>query len=87
MTKMRARLAVLGSTVALAAGALVPVQLAGAGPAAAAASYDWVALGDSYTAGVIPAAGDVFEFPVTAASAPISPTPRSSSAIWARCLI
>ncbi|MBW5249200.1 SGNH/GDSL hydrolase family protein [Streptomyces sp. P01-B04] len=63
MTKMRARLAVLGSTVALAAGALVPVQLAGAGPAAAAAPYDWVALGDSYTAGVIPAAGDVFEFP------------------------
>ena len=59
---MRARLAVLGSAAALAAGALVPVQLAGATPAAAAA-YEWVALGDSYSAGVIPAAGDAFEVP------------------------
>ncbi|MGW2288380.1 SGNH/GDSL hydrolase family protein [Streptomyces phaeochromogenes] len=59
---MRIRLAVLGSAAALAAAALVPVQLAGATPAAAAA-YDWVALGDSYTAGVIPAAGDTFEVP------------------------
>ncbi|KFF94683.1 hypothetical protein IQ62_46200 [Streptomyces scabiei] len=62
MANFRTRLAVLGSAVALAAGALVPVQLAGATPAAAAA-YEWVALGDSYTAGVIPAAGDVFEVP------------------------
>ncbi|MYS62967.1 SGNH/GDSL hydrolase family protein [Streptomyces sp. SID5473] len=52
----------LGSAVALTAGALVPAQLVGAQPAAAA-SYDWVALGDSYTAGVIQAAGDVFEIP------------------------
>ncbi|WUH89657.1 SGNH/GDSL hydrolase family protein [Streptomyces sp. NBC_00433] len=63
MTNARARLAVLGSTVALAAGALVPVQLAGSTPAAAAPAYQWVAMGDSYTAGVIPAAGDTFEVP------------------------
>ena len=62
MANLRTRLAVLGSAAALAAAALVPVQLAGATPAAAAA-YDWVALGDSYTAGVIPAAGDTFEVP------------------------
>ncbi|MFG2716517.1 hypothetical protein ACGFX2_39290 [Streptomyces goshikiensis] len=60
---MRTRLAVLCSATALAAGALAPAQLAGATPAAAAAAYDWVALGDSYTAGVIPAAGEVFEVP------------------------
>ncbi|MFI8261829.1 SGNH/GDSL hydrolase family protein [Streptomyces sp. NPDC085665] len=62
MASFRIRLALLGSAAALTAGALVPAQLAGAQPAAAA-SYDWVALGDSYTAGVIPAAGDVFEYP------------------------
>ena len=62
MANVRTRLAVLGSAAALAATALVPVQLVGATPAAAAA-YDWVALGDSYTAGVIPAAGDTFEVP------------------------
>ncbi|WP_206190802.1 SGNH/GDSL hydrolase family protein [Streptomyces phaeochromogenes] len=62
MANVRTRLTVLGSTAALAAAALVPVQLAGATPAAAAA-YDWVALGDSYTAGVIPAAGETFEVP------------------------
>lgn len=62
MTRFRKRLALLGSAATLAAGAIVPVQLAGASPAAAA-SYEWVALGDSYTAGVIPAAGDVFEYP------------------------
>jgi len=62
VANVRTRLAVLGSAAALAAAALVPVQLAGATPAAAAA-YDWVALGDSYTAGVIPAAGDTFEVP------------------------
>ncbi|MGW0673011.1 SGNH/GDSL hydrolase family protein [Streptomyces sp. NPDC002746] len=60
---MRIRMSVLGSAVALAAGALAPVQIASAASAAAAPSYDWVALGDSYTAGVIPAAGEVFEFP------------------------
>ncbi|MFC8226309.1 SGNH/GDSL hydrolase family protein [Streptomyces sp. NPDC057287] len=63
MANARLRLAVLGSAVALAAGALSPVQLAGAAPAAAAPTYDWVALGDSYTAGVIAAAGDAYEYP------------------------
>ncbi|MEV6130939.1 SGNH/GDSL hydrolase family protein [Streptomyces violaceusniger] len=63
MTRFRTRLAMLSSVAALAAGALVPVQLAGAQSAAAAAAYQWVALGDSYTAGVIPAAGDTFEVP------------------------
>ncbi|ANP49440.1 lysophospholipase L1-like esterase [Streptomyces griseochromogenes] len=62
MASFRTRLATLCSAAALAAGALVPAQLAAAQPAAAA-SYDWVALGDSYTAGVIPAAGDTFEVP------------------------
>ncbi|PSM37239.1 hypothetical protein C6Y14_43455 [Streptomyces dioscori] len=52
----------LGSVAALTAGAFTPAQLVGAQPAAAA-DYDWVALGDSYTAGVIQAAGDVFEIP------------------------
>ncbi|WP_247706361.1 SGNH/GDSL hydrolase family protein [Streptomyces liliiviolaceus] len=62
MARFRTRLARLGSAAALTAGALAPAQLAGAQPAAAA-DYDWVALGDSYTAGVIQAAGDVFEYP------------------------
>ncbi|MFF7470853.1 GDSL-type esterase/lipase family protein [Streptomyces sp. NPDC008092] len=62
MARFRTHLALLGSAAALTAGALAPAQLAGAQPAAAA-DYDWVALGDSYTAGVIPAAGDVFEIP------------------------
>ncbi|MFE1288748.1 SGNH/GDSL hydrolase family protein [Streptomyces sp. NPDC058751] len=62
MARFRTRLTLLGSAAALTAGALAPAQLVGAQPAAAA-DYDWVALGDSYTAGVIQAAGDVFEFP------------------------
>ncbi|MEU4486422.1 SGNH/GDSL hydrolase family protein [Streptomyces purpurascens] len=62
MARFRARLALLGSAAALTLGAIVPAQFAGAQPAAAAA-YQWVALGDSYTAGVIPAAGDTFEIP------------------------
>ncbi|MFJ8104734.1 SGNH/GDSL hydrolase family protein [Streptomyces sp. NPDC096132] len=62
MASSRTRLALLGSAAVLTAGALAPAQLAGAQPAAAA-SYDWVALGDSYTAGVIPASGDTFEVP------------------------
>ncbi|MER8018107.1 SGNH/GDSL hydrolase family protein [Streptomyces griseoluteus] len=57
MARVRPRLALLGSAVALTA-----VQLAGAQPASAA-DYQWVALGDSYTAGVIRAAGDTFEVP------------------------
>jgi hypothetical protein len=59
VTNARTRLTVLGSAVAIAAGALISVQPANAAPA----SYQWVALGDSYTAGVIPAAGDTFEVP------------------------
>lgn len=62
MARFRIRPALLASAAALASGALVSAQLAGAQPAAAA-SYEWVALGDSYTAGVIQAAGDVFEYP------------------------
>ncbi|MFD3944934.1 SGNH/GDSL hydrolase family protein [Streptomyces sp. NPDC058579] len=62
MTQLRKRLTLLGSAAALASTAIVPSQIAGASPAAAA-SYEWVALGDSYTAGVIPAAGNVFEVP------------------------
>lgn len=63
MARLRTRLALLGSAAALAAGALVPAQLAGAQPAAAAEEKQWVALGDSYTAGVIQAAGNTFEVP------------------------
>lgn len=62
MTHLPRSLALLGSSAALAAGTLTPLQLAGATPAAAA-GYEWVAMGDSYTAGVIQAAGDVFEYP------------------------
>ncbi|MFE5297218.1 SGNH/GDSL hydrolase family protein [Streptomyces sp. NPDC056632] len=57
MARFRTRLALLGSATALTAVQLVAAQ------SAAAADYQWVALGDSYTAGVIPAAGDVFEIP------------------------
>ncbi|MGW4033845.1 SGNH/GDSL hydrolase family protein [Streptomyces sp. NPDC004838] len=62
MARFRTRLALLGSATALAAGAVVPAQFVGAQPAAAA-DRQWVALGDSYTAGVIRAAGDTFEIP------------------------
>ncbi|WP_030762005.1 SGNH/GDSL hydrolase family protein [Streptomyces griseus] len=62
MTRFRTAFALLGSAAALTAGAVVPVQVAGA-PPAAAADHQWVALGDSYSAGAIPAAGDVFEVP------------------------
>ncbi|QKW07120.1 SGNH/GDSL hydrolase family protein [Streptomyces sp. NA04227] len=57
MARFRTRLALLGSAAALTA-----VQFSGAQPAAAA-DYQWVALGDSYTAGVTRAAGDIFEIP------------------------
>ncbi|MET8750308.1 SGNH/GDSL hydrolase family protein [Streptomyces sp. NPDC004667] len=63
MTRFRTRLALLGSAAALTAGAAVPAQFAGAHPAAAAEQKQWVALGDSYTAGVIHAAGNTFEVP------------------------
>ncbi|MEV8396212.1 MULTISPECIES: SGNH/GDSL hydrolase family protein [unclassified Streptomyces] len=62
MARFRTRPTLLASAAALAAGALVPAQFVGA-QSAAAADYQWVALGDSYTAGVIPAAGDIFEYP------------------------
>jgi lysophospholipase L1-like esterase len=62
VARFRTGLALWGSVAALAAAALAPAQLVGAQPAAAA-SRQWVALGDSYTAGVIPAAGDTFEVP------------------------
>lgn len=62
MASFRTRLTLFAAVAALAAAALAPVQLAGAQPAAAA-DRQWVALGDSYTAGVIPAAGDTFEVP------------------------
>ncbi|MEV5313883.1 SGNH/GDSL hydrolase family protein [Streptomyces sp. NPDC052610] len=63
MARFRTRLALLCSAAALAAGALAPAQLARAQPAAAAEDHQWVALGDSYTAGVIRAAGNTFEVP------------------------
>ncbi|MEU1489803.1 SGNH/GDSL hydrolase family protein [Streptomyces sp. NPDC005776] len=63
MARFRTRLALLGSAVALTAGATLPSQLAGAQPASAAEEKQWVALGDSYTAGVIQAAGNTFEVP------------------------
>lgn len=63
MARFRTRLALLGSAAALTAGAVLPSQLAGAQPASAAEEYQWVALGDSYTAGVIRAAGHTFEVP------------------------
>jgi lysophospholipase L1-like esterase len=63
VARFRTRLALLGSAAALAAGALAPAQFAGARPAAAADEHQWVALGDSYTAGVIQAAGNTFEYP------------------------
>ncbi|MFD3486529.1 hypothetical protein [Streptomyces sp. NPDC058665] len=63
MARFRTHLALPGSAAALAAGTLVPAQFAGAQSAAAAADYQWVALGDSYTAGVIRAAGDPIDSP------------------------
>lgn len=63
MARFRTGLALWGSVAALTAAALAPAQLAGAQPTAAAAAYHWVALGDSYTAGVIQAAGHTFEVP------------------------
>ncbi|WP_329286626.1 SGNH/GDSL hydrolase family protein [Streptomyces sp. NBC_00691] len=63
MARFRTHLALLGSAAALTAAAALPSQLVGAQPAFAAEDPQWVALGDSYTAGVIQAAGENFEFP------------------------
>ncbi|MFC9270658.1 SGNH/GDSL hydrolase family protein [Streptomyces zhihengii] len=72
MSRLRFRrgIAVLGAAVALAATAVAPTQAAPGGSGApgspgarAQASLEWVALGDSYTAGVIQASGDEFETP------------------------
>ncbi|MFB6893455.1 SGNH/GDSL hydrolase family protein [Kitasatospora sp. NPDC056327] len=60
MARLRTQLALVGSAAALTAGAAVPVQPA---RSAEAAERRWVAMGDSYAAGVIPAAGSVFEVP------------------------
>ncbi|MFG2623152.1 SGNH/GDSL hydrolase family protein [Streptomyces sp. NPDC048507] len=62
MAPFRTRLAQLGAAAALTAAAL-PSQLVAAQPASAAEEMQWVALGDSYTAGVIQAAGNTFEIP------------------------
>ncbi|MFH9958316.1 SGNH/GDSL hydrolase family protein [Streptomyces roseolus] len=58
MARFRTRLAVVGSAAALAVGAVLPSQ-----SASAAQEFQWVALGDSYTAGAVRAAGDTFEVP------------------------
>ncbi|MEU6818584.1 SGNH/GDSL hydrolase family protein [Streptomyces sp. NPDC046860] len=58
MARIGTRVALLG-----AAAALTAVQIAVTLPASAAEEKQWVALGDSYTAGVIRAAGDTFEVP------------------------
>ncbi|WP_320776146.1 SGNH/GDSL hydrolase family protein [Streptomyces sp. CRN 30] len=62
MARFRTRSALFGMAAVLVAGAVVPAQVAGARPAAAA-DRQWAALGDSYTAGVVKAAGEVFEYP------------------------
>ncbi|MCL7380520.1 SGNH/GDSL hydrolase family protein [Streptomyces sp. 35G-GA-8] len=54
----------LAGAAAVAALCLLGAGTSASAPAAAAASsLQWVALGDSYTAGAIPAAGDTFEYP------------------------
>lgn len=62
MSGIRVRMVMLGSAVALAAGMVVPT-VAFAAPARPLQTLHWVALGDSYTAGVIQATGDVTENP------------------------
>lgn len=53
----------LAGAAAAAALCLLGASASSSTPAAAAGSLQWVALGDSYTAGAIPAAGDTFEEP------------------------
>ncbi|MFB6991596.1 SGNH/GDSL hydrolase family protein [Streptomyces sp. NPDC056178] len=56
--------AVAGTTAALLTALIAPnAAQAAAPPSGRAAGMSWVALGDSYTAGVIQATGDEFEFP------------------------
>ncbi|AXX31176.1 SGNH/GDSL hydrolase family protein [Actinosynnema pretiosum subsp. pretiosum] len=59
MAAAAVRTLVLGSVIALAAGATTPA--ANATPPEPPRAVQWVALGDSYTAGVIQAAGDLAE--------------------------
>ncbi|MGA5819459.1 SGNH/GDSL hydrolase family protein [Kitasatospora sp. NPDC094028] len=62
MPRFLSRLAVAGSAVALAAGLISPTGTqAAAKPAPRPATLRWAALGDSYTAGVIEATGDLTE--------------------------
>ncbi|MEU4116889.1 SGNH/GDSL hydrolase family protein [Kitasatospora sp. NPDC028055] len=64
MPHIPSRLVVAGTAVALAVGLITPTTAeAAAKPATRAAGLEWVALGDSYTAGVIQATGDEFETP------------------------
>ena len=69
MTRLTARLAVLTTAAALASAASVSAFAAGSvhtpghGARPQQAGLNWVALGDSYTAGAIPAAGEEFENP------------------------
>ncbi|WP_369182938.1 SGNH/GDSL hydrolase family protein [Streptomyces sp. Y1] len=62
MPRLLSRLAVAGSAVALAAGLISPTGArAAARPTPRPATLHWAALGDSYTAGVIEATGDLTE--------------------------
>lgn len=62
--RFRRGFAVLGAAAALAATAVAPTQASPGAPGSRAqAPMEWVALGDSYTAGVIQAAGEEFEIP------------------------
>ncbi|MFI9363966.1 SGNH/GDSL hydrolase family protein [Kitasatospora sp. NPDC053057] len=60
MPRSPSRLAVAGTAVALTAGLIAPTAAqAAAKPATRAGALKWAALGDSYTAGVIEATGDL----------------------------
>ncbi|MFJ9842321.1 SGNH/GDSL hydrolase family protein [Kitasatospora sp. NPDC101155] len=62
MPRFPSRLAVAGTAVTLAAGLITPTTAqAAAKPATRAGALRWAALGDSYTAGVIEATGDLTE--------------------------
>ncbi|MEU9043932.1 MULTISPECIES: SGNH/GDSL hydrolase family protein [unclassified Kitasatospora] len=62
MPRFLSRLAVAGTAAVLAAGLTTPTTVqAAAEPSARARALTWVAMGDSYTAGVIEATGDLTE--------------------------